>query len=163
MIDITAEEWTGLDGLGEEALREIRPQAERTVLKAELLLEKTVKETLKGKRSGRTYKVSKTGALHVSSAPGEPPATLFGNLSQSVGHSEPEWKGWTVEGRVGPGLGQSPTDGSPDPGKAYARRLEYGGADSRGVMIEPRPYMEPSARKAEPGMDRIFREGVGSR
>lgn len=157
MIQFADGRWEGLDGMGEEAMREIRPEAERVVLQASLVLEGTIKRTLTGKRSGRTYKVSRTGRLHVASAPGEAPAVQFGDLRRSVGHSDPEWEGWTVGCEVGPGLGQAPGAGRADPGEGYARRLEWGGTDSRGTYIAPRPYMEPSAQKAEQPMDVIFR------
>jgi hypothetical protein len=145
-------------------LDEIRLEAEAAMKTALVLFEGEVKKTLTGSRSGRTYKVSKTGRLHVASAPGEAPAVLMGNLRNSVGHSGPEWDGrYTIQGEVGPGLGQEPTGDSPDPGKAYARRLELGGADSRGTMIEPRPYMAPTGQRVEPRIEAIFRDRVGSR
>ena len=162
MIDFTQGKWEGLDGLSDELLRELRPQAERTVMKASLHLEAAVKKQLTGARSGRTYKISKTGKLHVASAPGESPANMTGALRNSIGHSDPEWSGWEVSQLVGPGLGQAPASGEPDPGKAYARRMEYGGVDSRGVNIEARPYMEPAVQESEAGMNRIFQEGIGS-
>lgn len=96
--------------------------------------------------------------MHVASAPGEAPAVLFGNLRMSVGHSKPSWEGFTISQSVGPGLGTSPTDGSPDPGDAYARRLEYGGGN-----IFARPYMEPSVQEAQDPMDQVFIQFVGSK
>jgi len=161
MIKITSTQWKNLDGLGDDALQEMRPQAEHTVMKASLYLESTIKRKLTGARSGRSYKVSRTGATHIASAPGEAPAVLFGNLRNSVGHSHPEWSGWTISQLVGPGLGTKPGGGVSDPGDAYARRLEWGGADSRGVMIFPRPYIEPSVQEATSGMNAIFAE-IGS-
>jgi len=162
MIKISKTEWTGLEGLDEELLRELRPHAARVNMKATLHLEATIKRKLSGSRSGRTYKVSRTGQVHVASAPGEPPARMMGHLAQSIGHSDTSWFGSTVSQEVGPGLGHSPTDGSPDPSDSYARRLEFGGADSRGVIILPRPYMEPSVQEATPRMNAIFHE-MGSR
>ena len=162
MIDITKGEWEGLDGLGEELLHELRPHAERVNMKAALYLETTIKKKLSGSRSGRTYKVSRTGKVHVASAPGEPPARMMGHLAGSIGHSQISWSGSTVSQEVGPGLGHSPLDGSPDPSDSYARRLEFGGADSRGIIILPRPYMEPSVQEATPRMNAIFDE-MGSR
>lgn len=163
MINFTAKDWENLDSLdSDEMLKEIKPQAEAVMVTALLRYETIIKETLSGGRSGRTYKVSKTGVLHVASAPGEPPAVLMGALRNSVGHSQPVWDTWVLSGEVGPGLGQPPEAGQPDPAKSYARRLELGGVDSRGVMIEPRPYMAPSADKAEPQVDLIFRNAMES-
>lgn len=156
-------EWENLDELdAEELLSELRPVAVKAMKDSLLLFERTIKLKLTGTRTGRSYRVSKTGALHVASAPGEPPARLFGNLVNSVGHSDPEWKGMTLEGEVGPGLGQKPKGGEPDPSKAYARRLEFGGTDSRGVKIEARPYMEPSVQDAEPKMQDLWKRRLGS-
>lgn len=159
MIEITDDGWEGLEGLGDELVEEHRGRAEGILKSALLLFEANVKERLTGTRSGRTRKVSKTGALHVASAPGEPPAVLFGNLRNSVGHDGPHWDGDVVEGTVGPGLGTKPSDPDHDP-EAYARRLEFGGVDSRGVRILPRPYMQPSADEMEPIIERLFEEGI---
>ncbi len=162
MIDISKGEWEGLDDLAGELLREVKPMVELSLMKGGLMLEGTIKRMLTGARTGLPYKVSKTGALHIASAPGEPPAKLYGNLGGSVGHSEPVWEGSEVSMDVGPGLGAKPKDGTADPGDAYARRMEYGGADKRGVMILPRPYMEPSAREAEPKMQALWERELGS-
>ena len=156
MFDIPAGRWEGLDGMGDELLREIRGEAEGNVLAAVVYFATEIKVTLSGARSGRTYRVSKTGALHVASAPGEPPAVLTGNLRNSVGYSMPAWDGLTVGAEVGPGLGQPPADGSPDPSTTYARRLEWGGVDRRGVRMLPRPYMEPTAIRVQPTLERLL-------
>jgi hypothetical protein len=164
MINFDAGKWQNLDEISADSLmKELRVPAEQAMKMALVRFEGIVKETLTGARSGRTYKVSQTGALHVASAPGEPPAVRMGNLRNSVGHSGPRWEGGTVSGEVGPGLGQAPSGDDPDPSKSYARRLELGGADSRGIMIEPRPYMAPSGLKAEPQMELIFRQFLEAR
>ena len=159
MIEFTGS-WTGLEGLGEEALAELRPKAERAVMKALLLYQRELKKTLTGKRSGRKYKVSKKGKLHIASAPGEPPAVLFGNLLKSVGVTPPKWDGNTIEGEVGIGLGVKPAGGVHDPAKTYARRLEFGGSDSRGIYIAPRPYLEPTSIRVEPQIEAILEGGL---
>lgn len=154
MIRFRDEKWEGLDGLGDDVLRELRPRAERAVKTAAVRFEAELKRTLTGARSGRTYRVSRTGALHVASAPGEPPAVLTGALRNSMGHTEPKWQGFTVSSEVGSGLGVKAT-GTDDP-DAYARRLEFGGSDSRGVYIAPRPYMQPTSDRMEPVIQQIF-------
>lgn len=152
--------WEGLDGLSESLLAELRPEAEHRVKRALVHFANELKITLTGARSGRTYKVSKTGRLHVASAPGEPPAVLFGALRNSVGHSEPEWDGWTIAGEVGIGLGKPPAGDRPDPETSYGPRLEFGGIDSRGIRILPRPYMEPTAVRVEPQIEAILEGGA---
>lgn len=153
MIRFRDSEWEGLDGMGEEELRELRPRAERAVKRAGLHFQNELKRTLTGRRSGRTYRISRTGKLHVASAPGEPPAVLFGALRNSIGHRGPEWRAWTVQVEVGVGLGTR-ASGDVNP-EEYATRLEFGGA-SRGVYIAPRPYMAPTAARVEPTIERMF-------
>lgn len=154
MITAVTGHWEGLDGLGEEALQELRPEAEHNVLRAAIHLVNAIKVTLTGERSGRTYKVSKTGRLHVASAPGEPPAVLYGNLRNSIGMSAIRWEGMTVTVEVGVGLGAKA--GNVDPERTYARRLELGGLDSRGVRILPRPYIEPTVVREEQALNALL-------
>lgn len=92
MIRVNDSEWEGLDGMGEEELRELRPRAERVMKRAALHFQNELKRTLTGRRSGRTYVISRTGKVHVASAPGEPPAVLFGALRNSIGHRGPVWR-----------------------------------------------------------------------
>lgn len=158
MIRIESSGWEGLEGMGEAALRELRGTAEREVKAGALYFEAELKKTLTGRRSGRTYRVSRTGRTHVASAPGEPPAVLFGALRNSIGHRGPTWKGWAVEAEVGTGLG---VGGGNDPSAAYARRLEFGGIDSRGVYIAPRPYMAPTEERVRPVLEQRWERALG--
>lgn len=176
MLRVSDDGWEGIEGLGDQVLYELRPGAEAAVLTAALYLEGTIKTKLSGARSGRTYQVSRTGRLHVASAPGEPPASLYGNLRNSIGHTSPEWDGWTISSEVGPGLGTRPLGGRGQDPKKYAERLEWGGVhivprDVRvyisgagwrlvkgGTIIRilPRPYMAPSEVEATPAIERMF-------
>jgi len=152
-------EWENLDGMGDELLHELRPRVEHLARRIGVLFERELKRTLTGARHGRVYKVSRTGRKHVASAPGEAPAVLYGGLRNSIGHTEPRWSGWIVWTEIGTGLGVRASDPRSDP-DAYARRLEFGGGDSRGVYIAPRPYMEPTTRRVEPMIDRLVERGV---
>ena len=160
MIRVAAGPWTGLVGLGEEALRSLMPRAEGLLKEALVDFEGRVKRTLTGKRTGRPYKVSKTGRMHIASAPDEPPAVLTGALRNSVGHRGPLWEAWAIAGEVGVGLGTKPDGGASDPAETYARRLELGGIDSRGVFIFRRPYLAPTAETFEPVLTRLFERGL---
>ena len=161
-LDFDPGKWEGEESLEADALlEELRLPAERAVKRCLVLAESEVKKTLTGTRSGRTYRVPMTkggtaARTHVASAPGEPPAVLFGNLRNSIGHTGPKWVfRYTVEGEYGPGIGQGPGVAR-NPARAYARRLEYGGVDSRGIRILPRPYMEPTAQRIRPRVDDIL-------
>ncbi len=165
MINIKVSEWQNIRELSApKLLDEMRPAAGLAMKEALVLFEGEVKKTLSGSRSGRTYKVSDTGAMHIAAAPGEPPAVLLGHLRNSVGHTGPTWEGATVSGEVGPGLGQAPSGDAADPGEAYARIQELGGMTGRGhaARIPPHPYMAPTAERVEPRIQEIFRKRVGS-
>lgn len=153
MIEFKHGRWIGLDNLGANALLALRPKAERAVVRGGMRFANEIKRTLTGARHGRTYKVSKTGRLHVAAAPGEPPGVLFDNLRGSVGYTEPKWEGQAVSVEVGPGL----TGGrESNISSGYARRQEYGGVDSRGVYVPAHPYMEPTALRMEPVLQAIY-------
>lgn len=168
MIRVEAGKWVNLDELdASDLLEELVTEARITTKEALIMLQNEVKETLTGQRTGRTYRVGARGVgsgtrTHVASAPGEPPAVLFDNLRGSVGHEGPRRRGMVFEGEAGPGLGQDVKTGEKDPSKTYARRLELGGVDSRGIRILPRPYMEPSAKRAKPKIERLFARRLGS-
>ena len=180
MISAESGDWEGLDGFTDEILQEMRPKAENLVKDALVFFEGSVKTKLTGSRSGRSYQVSRTGALHVASAPGEPPASLYGNLRNSIGHRGPEWDGWTVEGEVGPGLGTRPAGPNAQDPESYARRLEWGGISivPRDVRVQvapgewrvvkagtiirilPRPYLQPTEDEVRPVIERMFEDGI---
>lgn len=143
-------QWIGVDGLTEEELRKLRPSAERTVLKAALHYESSIKAKLSGDRHGRIYVIGKRGRLHQASAPGEPPAVLFGKLRQSITHSRPEWEGDTVSVEVGTKI-------------VYAAILEWGGVAGGGSRILPRPYFAPTFLEQQDRMEAILEEaGAGT-
>ena len=146
MLEFKGGEWRNLERLAADALLdELRPLAANAVRRVSVYLASEEKITLTGARHGRAYKVSKTGAMHIASAPGEPPAVLFDNLRGSVGATEPEWDvaRVTVSSTVGPGIAQAPGL-AVDPARAYARRLEWGGVDSRGVNCVGERFLSPS-------------------
>ena len=152
--------WEGLDGMGDEILREMKPRAEAALVAGSALAVSEIKVTLTGTRSGRTYKASKTGKPHIASAPGEPPAVLFGHLRNSIGASRPKWESWEVSVEVGSGLGKSSKDNEEAVG--YARILEYGGFTGRGgaTHIAARPYMRPAMERVEPSLTALFEERI---
>lgn len=175
MIEFDAsEKWEGLDSLGAEALEDLRRNAEVAVNRAALRYREGVQETLTGKRSGRTYVVSKTGRPHIASRAGsqdgtgaEPPANLTGTLRRSIAVSPAVWEGWEIAARIGTNV-------------AYARRLEYGGVHTTtkavSVQVEPgvwrripagtvirtlpRPFFEPTALRLGPELEAMLEDAV---
>lgn len=168
MLKFNASEWEGVEGMAEELLRELRKPAFDAMMDGGMRFQEELKKTLTGTRSGRSYikpasaanlkqKRRKNPTRYIASAPGEPPASPTGTLRDSMGFSRPAWRGWNLEMDVGSGLGVG-GDGEENP--AYARRMELGGVDSRGVKIAPRPYMAPTALRMEPILDRIFKRVI---
>lgn len=89
--------------------------------------EKVAKESMMKPKTGRLYKVNRTGKLHRASAPGQAPAIDTGNLVNSI-HSE----------QVNRSEARTFTN------VEYAPMLEFGTA-----KMAPRPFMTPAAIKAE--------------
>lgn len=168
MIRVEDSGWDGLEGFAEEELERMRAPAELAVDRAARHLEAAVKRTLGpagGARSGRWYVVPRSSfkgappgvrnkprsnpTRHQASAPGEPPARLYGDLARSITHSSPRWEGWTVSSEVGTAM-------------AKARRLEYGGVDKRGIRLLARPYFAPTVLREEAAMEAILDKAVTS-
>jgi len=145
VIQFRAGQWIGLSEVTKEELAALRQPAERSVLKAALYFEGAVKKKLTGPRTGRIYRIGKRGRTYQASAPGEPPAVKTGKLRQSIAHVGPTWDGDSVSAEVGSRL-------------VYAARLEFGGTDSRGVRILPRPYLSATFLEEEANLTRILEE-----
>lgn len=143
MIAFSAGQWKGVDGMGAEILMGMRPRAAAAVERAAMLFTSELQRTLTGKRSGRIYYIGKSRREHQASAPGEPPAVLTGRLRQSMAWTKPHWDGNTVTSEVGTNV-------------VYAARLEYGGMDSHGRMIQKRPYFAPTILRIEGAIHAIF-------
>ena len=163
MLDMPAGRWEGLEGMGMAALTEERGRAERAVYRAGLYFHAELRKTVSGARSGRTYLIGKNFSItHIASAPGEPPAVMFGRFRQSIDFVGPTWEGWTVSMDVGTNI-------------VYARRLEYGGIHVQretvsvrgatgwftvkaGTIIRtlPRPWMEPTVIRVRGRIEEIL-------
>lgn len=86
-------------------------------------------------KTGRIYRVSRTGKPHQASAPGEAPAVLTGFLSNSILTRFP-----------------SAREGEITIGAAYAPYLEEGTA-----RMAPRPYVRPAIKST---LDEFAKPGV---
>lgn len=143
------------DGATDRMSREV----EARVTQAGYHLQEAIVTRLQaGGHSGKTYSVPGTkGAKggtkvrHVSSAPGESPATLYGWLANNV-LSKPvlEWDGPVSYVGIRGGA-----DGVP-----YAKRLEYGftGRDSKGRQYNqaPRPYFRSTYEQEMENIKRLL-------
>ena len=63
MINVTSSEWQGVEGMGEDMLREMKPKAERLMWDGGMKFQAALKKKLSGARSGKPYRVSGTGAI----------------------------------------------------------------------------------------------------
>jgi len=114
------------------------------------LKDKINRDILKGVKSGRVYWIKSRSSgkrrRHKSSAPGETHANMFGDLRRSLG--------WKVVGtnymEVGYGVTRETTP--------YARRIEEGGTDSRGITIEARPSIGNNTKDVK--FETFFQEAV---
>ena len=123
-----------------EVVAQIENGSRKNAKAAALLAQREIQQQLTGQRSGAFYKVSKTGALHQASAPGESPAVLSGDLRGSI-------------------------DTAPDPGgkpfyfvgsdKEYAPWLELGPR-----RMEPRPFFVKAVQRAIGEIKRKLAERV---
>ncbi len=131
-----------------ETLQNINNEVAQRMLKAVIFMHNEVKETLTGTRSGRRYKINKTSTgkqrkkpiYHIASAPGEPPAVLFGRLRNSIKFEVRKKGNASVEGIVGSKLDK-------------AVWLEQGTQ-----RIKPRPFLEPTFKKNQDKLKTIFSE-----
>lgn len=119
----------------QEFLIKIPNIVDAIVQKTALDLEADAKESLTGARTGITY--TRKGRSHQASAPGEPPATDFGSLSNSIEAKKT-------------GLGSAEvTVGETEIGPA----LEWGSIKRH---IAPRPFMRPAAERARKPFTEAF-------
>ena len=120
-----------------EATKALRDEISRGAIALQNEMRRSIQ---KGSKTGVTYrrgsmKGGKAFKFHRASAKGEAPATDSGRL---VSHINFFITNRGLLAKVGV------TDLAT---VRYARRLELGGRDKRGVYIAPRPYVRPALRK----------------
>jgi hypothetical protein len=106
------------------------------------LMKEARRSIIQGPKTGRVYRIKGRKRRHRASAPGEPPANLFGNLQKSVNF---EVRG-SKEMIFGAGN---------DSDVKYARILELGG-NTKFATIQPRPYLIRAINEKEKQTDVIF-------
>lgn len=98
------------------------------------------------KRGAKAKNIRELG-FHQASAPGQPPAPDTGMLRRSWQVGQPEKTGTRRVHRLGSNV-------------KYARRMEFGGTDKRGITILPRPYVAPTIARYGPKAVEAFRSVV---
>lgn len=111
---------------GAKVYADILDSMDRVNNKVALDVRNEAVQSMRGPKSGRTYRVPHSKKEHVASAPGEAPAILFGTLRDSI---QVEFIS-KCHRRVGTNV-------------VYARRLELG---DRGFAA--RPYLRPALDRA---------------
>lgn len=120
----------------------------KNLTKGILIWERSLKQALTGRRTGRAYKVSKTGKPHIASAPGEAPAVQFGALRASYYNEVSVEALSALNAYLGSELD-------------YALWLERGTSNADGtVKMAPRPALEPSFLKVADEIRAAMTEGV---
>lgn len=158
-IEVGGEDFAGL---GEEALNELRPWAEREVTAGAELIASNARALLGRRGSGRNVKrVMKRGRRRTvvdeqASAPGEPPAIHDGRLQKSIKATKAKWRRNLVTAAAGPKGKRKGDDMA-----AVGTLLEFGGrvGKNHAVVLAPRPFMRPAETAARPVIDaRLARE-----
>lgn len=135
----------------ERKLRRLGPEstqvAKREIAAGALILQNAIRTAIaSGSKSGRIY--TRGGVQHQASAPGEAPATDTGRLLGSINVE-------TSPDGLSASIGVTELTNVP-----YARRLEFGGMDSRGVFIAERPYIRPAWRENIKNIRNSIREAL---
>lgn len=117
---------------------DLRAKASQAVRKTTFDIERGVKTSMGGPRSGRAYP-RPGGRMHIASAPGEPPAIDYGTLVNSIASEFPG----DLQGVVFSSV-------------PYSAYLEFGTS-----RIAPRPAWVPAAEAAWPGFLDAMQKLIG--
>lgn len=121
-------------------VRDIQTRAQSCTVRASRELRSAALYILRGRRSGRQYKVPHTGVTYRASAPGEAPAARTGTLRNSWGIIA---MGSVALGRYSSGIQTN---------VPYAPMLEDGTS-----RMAARPFREKIIQRASPRIGDIFR------
>ena len=137
---------------GAEAREDIYRELRQRVAAATYHLQGEIIERVSGQGSGQTYDVPGTNRTYTASAPGQPPAVLFGLLKNSIKVDFSETQD-VIKSTVGVRKNVP-----------YAMRLEFGfiGRDVRGRMYHqaPRPFFKVTYEHNRQRMIDIMQRGV---
>lgn len=134
---------SALRAAGKDATDEVAKAVTKTALDVDRNIKKRMQQS---PASGRVYRRGKgrnRSRLHRASAPGQAPAMDSGDLINSIMFRQ-----------------ETPLTATVSSNAIYGRRLEYGGTDSRGVYIAPRPAWRPAVEKMTPKFRERIEEAV---
>lgn len=166
-------ETRGLDGLAEELLAETLEDARQAVDLGTNQLVSEAQLVLTGPRSGRSYRVSRTGAPHVASRAGEAPAALSGRLRTSMAATRAVITGNTVEARWGTNVEYAELHEYGGTIRAHTEQVESHQRRREGATVvtvrahtrnmptrryPARPFMRPAEQRAEPQVIALWEE-----
>lgn len=146
-----------------DVVENVRSQVKRRTYTAANELRNSSQIVLRGKRSGRRYKVPgtyrrqrdktdgkmKNGRYYTASAPGEPPAVRTGTFRNSWQVSQT-----AVREMFGSYIARIESDARTDNGKYLLGEILEDGTSK----MAPRPYQDKVLEHAEPKIVRIFSE-----
>ena len=117
-----------------KAVNQVNAELPGRAVEAANELRNAALEVLRGKRSGRVYRLGRGGSYRAS-APGEPPAARTGTLRRS-------WR--------------AVTSGPANQNPAIESGIPYAWLDQGGSKIAPRPYSKETVEKARPQVEAIY-------
>ena len=121
-------------------------------------LKRETLKTFQGTRSGRTYYVPGTHKSYTASAPGEAPAVATGAGKDSIREAL-SGSGHKIRGHVGAAMGYAFNSATHEDAARYMAMLEYTGRNRDGSSRAARPWLKPSAKRANPKIKMILRMG----
>ena len=142
-----------IEGRAYQLAQKVTHTARQRATRAANELKNAELNVLRGKRSGRVYRIPHTNhATYTASAPGEPPAVRTGTFRRS-------WRPVTKTVRSGKAVTVKPGiytgEGSKGSGAPYPELLDKG---SSGGKIKARPYSDEILKKAFPKVQAIYTE-----
>lgn len=160
---------TVVTGFVDGVEQELAPLMVVAVEQGALMLQNRIRVILTGARHGRWYRVPGTlrtsirtrrttrggGRWHRASAPGEPPAVLFGRLRNSITHTPAEARHVARNGRRVL-VARSEVGVAAHYPEWLAKKLEFGGRNSDGSRFYARPYLRPAVDVEAPRIERLW-------
>lgn len=148
LFSLRTKETVGLEGLGDELVRETHKVGKSTLSKASTILASRMRKLLSSRAA--------------PSQPGDPPARVEGALRDTIGKDRPRRAGDTITVKVGVGQGRAKAR-KVDYWKSqginvyeYASLLEHGGRGAGHREYEARPFASRAEEETAAEIDALF-------